>query len=81
MYTPSYLFSRGGIFFFRIAIPARLRPALSGLTEFRCSLFTKDKKTALTKCRILSLQAERILHLAESHLMAINKALSKLAVA
>ncbi|WP_371133536.1 DUF6538 domain-containing protein [Thiobacillus sp.] len=40
--TPSYLFSRGGIFCFRIAIPARLRPALSGLTEFRCSLFTQD---------------------------------------
>lgn len=73
MYTPSYLFSRGGIFYFRIAIPARLRPALSGLTEFRCSLFTKDKKTALTKSRILSLQAERILNLAESLQMAMKQ--------
>jgi len=31
MYTPSYLFSRRGIFYFRIAVPARLRSALSGL--------------------------------------------------
>lgn len=73
MYAPSHLFSRGGIFYFRIAIPARLRPALSGLTEFRCSLFTKDKKTALTKSRILSLQAERILNLAESLQMAMKQ--------
>lgn len=69
MYTPSYLFSRGGIFYFRIAIPARLRPALSGLTELRCSLFTRDKKIALTKCRILSLQAERILNQAKALVM------------
>lgn len=59
MCTPSYLFSRGGIFCFRIAIPARLRPALSGLTEFRGALFTQDKK-ALTKSWILSIQSQRI---------------------
>lgn len=79
MYTPSYLFSRGGIFYFRIAIPVRLRPALSGLTEFRCSLFTKDKKTALTKSWILSIQSQSILNQAEALLMAKEKDPNRLA--
>lgn len=69
---PSHLLLRSGIFYYRIVVPARLRPAFCGRTEFRVSLCTRDKKTALTKCRILSIQAERILNLAESLHMAMK---------
>jgi integrase len=66
MYTPSHLLLRSSIFYFRIAVPNRLRPAFSGRTEFCFSLGTRDKKVALTKSWILSLQAERILNQAKA---------------
>lgn len=46
MYTPSHLLLRSGIFYFRIAVPNRQRPAFSGRTEFCFSLGTRNKKSA-----------------------------------
>lgn len=78
MYNPHHLFVRNGFFYFRLVVPARLRPAFCGRTEFRFSLCIKDSKPALTKSRILSLQAERILNLAELSLMSNKQNPSKM---
>ncbi|HQT34287.1 MAG TPA: hypothetical protein PLE06_09625 [Thiobacillus sp.] len=73
MYTPSHLLLRSGIFYFRIAVPNRLRPAFSGRTEFCFSLGTRDKKTALQKVWFLSLQTQRIWTAGEALLMAMKQ--------
>lgn len=73
MYNPHHLFVRNGFYYFRIVVPARLRLAFCGRTEFRYSLGIKDSRGALTISRMLSIQSERILHLAESLLMAMKQ--------
>lgn len=80
MFTPSHLLLRSGIFYFRIAVPSRLRPAFSERTEFCFSLFTRDKKVALQKVWFLSLQTERIWAAGEAFLMAKEKDPNRLAL-
>jgi hypothetical protein len=46
---PPYLLLRSGIYYFRIVVAGRLRPAFCGRTEFRISLFTWDQNVALQK--------------------------------
>ncbi len=55
MQLPSRLArSRHGVFYFRIAIPARLRPEFEGKSELRRSLHTRDPREARTLAYALS---------------------------
>lgn len=47
LHIPPHLLLRSGIYYFRIVVANRLRPAFCGRTEFRISLITRDKKVAL----------------------------------
>lgn len=80
MYTPSHLLLRSGIYYYRLAVPARLRPAFCGRTEFCFSLGTRDKKTALQKVWFLSIQSQSILNQADALLMAKEKDPNRLAL-
>ena len=73
LHIPSHLLLRSGIYYFRIVVPERLRPACCGRTEFRFSLGTRDRKTALTKSWFLSIQTQSIWNQAEILLMAMKK--------
>src|SRR6185369_6756597 len=42
----TYLAKRGSIYYFRRTIPAELRPAMGGKTEFMITLATKDRVEA-----------------------------------
>ena len=52
---PPHLLLRSDIYYFRIVVAEHLRPAFCGRTEFRISLFTRDKKVALQKVWFLPL--------------------------
>lgn len=79
MYTPSHLLLRSGTYYFRIAVPNRLRPAFCGRTEVCFSLGTRDKKVALQKVWFLSLQTQRIWTAGEALLMAMKQDPNRLA--
>ncbi len=52
--TPHLLLSRHCIFYFRLAIPQRLRDAVGGRREVRISLATRDRSLAIIRAHQLS---------------------------
>lgn len=58
-HTPKHLVKRGGIYYFRMAIPTDLRPRF-GCNEVKASLHTDDRQLARMRCRYLSNRFERL---------------------
>lgn len=67
MFNPTYLRrSRHGLYYFRIAIPERLRPWARGQREIKKSLLTRELRVARRLARIFANHAELCLKKAEA---------------
>jgi len=65
--TPAYLaLSRHGIFYFRISIPAQLRPQL-GTREVKRSLKTRHRRTAIQRARACASHFEALFATLQEH--------------
>ena len=70
----TYLIKRGATFYFRRVIPAELRPAFDGATEFTFSLRTKDREEAKRRRSVEALRIDALVDAARGQLEGPGRA-------